>query len=86
MRVLVTGAAGKVDKATVPHLQAAGHSVTASDRLGRGFDRPDPGPAPYVTADLTDAGQVFSLVGGFTEALDPDGTHRARAVPAEGRA
>jgi len=91
MRVLVTGAAGKVGKATVPHLQAAGHSVTASDRFGRSFDRPDPGAAPHVTADLTDAGQVFSLVGGFTETeAGPkpgrfDAVVHAGAIPAPGR-
>jgi hypothetical protein len=55
---------------------------------------------PYVTADLCDAGRVFSLVGGFLLAkrrwhpaylpmdvadhLDPGGTHRGRPASAEG--
>jgi nucleoside-diphosphate-sugar epimerase len=91
MRVLVTGAAGKVGRAAVPHLQAAGHVVTATDRVERGFDRPPEGAPTYVTADLTDAGQVFSLVGGFTEGVSGpkpgrfDAVVHAGAIPAPGK-
>ncbi len=91
MRVLVTGAAGKVGRAAVPHLQAAGHDVTATDRVERSFDRPPEGEATYVTADLTDMGQVFSLVGGFTEGVSGpkpgrfDAVVHAGAIPAPGR-
>jgi nucleoside-diphosphate-sugar epimerase len=91
MRVLVTGALGKVGRAAVPCLQAAGHDVTATDRAEGRFDRPEPGAARYVTADLTDAGQVFSLIGGFTEGeagRKPgrfDAVVHAGAIPAPGK-
>lgn len=45
MKVLVTGAHGKVGRAATQALLEAGHEVTASD-LGRPeFDRPLPGSA-----------------------------------------
>ncbi|HVC24477.1 MAG TPA: NAD(P)-dependent oxidoreductase [Acidimicrobiales bacterium] len=64
MRVVVTGARGKVGRATVGALQHAGHEVVATD-LGRpAFERADPGAAHYVQADLTDQGEAFAVVRG----------------------
>jgi nucleoside-diphosphate-sugar epimerase len=65
MRVLVTGAKGKVGSAAVDALLAAGHDVRASD-LARGvFERTPPGePDEYVQADLTHAGDAFAVVRG----------------------
>jgi UDP-glucose 4-epimerase len=75
MRVLVTGARGKVGTATVKALQAAGHTVIASD-LGRGvFERAEPGTASYIQADVTDAGSAFALVRGC------DAVVHAAAIP-----
>jgi UDP-glucose 4-epimerase len=80
MKVLVTGARGKVGRAVVPALMGAGHEVRASD-LARGvFDRPLPGdPAEYVQADLTDAGEAFALVRGVDAVVHtaaiPEPTH-----------
>jgi UDP-glucose 4-epimerase len=65
MKVLVTGAHGKVGRALVPALAAAGHDVRASDLTRPSWDRVDPGePDDYVQADLTDAGACYPLVAG----------------------
>src|SRR3712207_342938 len=68
MRVLVTGARGKVGRATVAALTSAGHDVRATDLFPPVFERPDPGEPEYVQADLTDAGSAFAVVRG-TEAV-----------------
>jgi UDP-glucose 4-epimerase len=95
MRTLVTGARGKVGVAAVAALVAAGHDVTASDLAPPRFDRPlDDAPAVdrvrYVQADLGSAGDVYSLVGGFSGGEGPkagrfDAVVHAAAIPAPGR-
>jgi UDP-glucose 4-epimerase len=79
MKVLVTGAHGKVGRAVTAALASGGHSVTASD-VGRGvFERPLPGELPYQQADLADAGQAFAVVRGHDAVVHtaaiPDPTH-----------
>ena len=65
MKILVTGAHGKVGRALVPRLVEAGHDVRASDLTRPSWDRVDPGePEDYVQADLTDAGVAYPLVEG----------------------
>jgi len=64
VKVLVTGARGKVGLAAVKALQAAGHEVTATDRGPAVFERPERGEAAYQQADLTDAGSAWALVHG----------------------
>lgn len=62
MKLLITGAHGKVGRATIAAALRAGHQVTGVD-LGRAsFDRPDPSAARYQQADLTDAGSAFALL------------------------
>jgi UDP-glucose 4-epimerase len=63
MRILVTGARGKVGAATVAALHDAGHEVTATD-LGRPWFELDPDAVPYKQAELTDAGDAFAVVRG----------------------
>jgi len=65
VKVLVTGAHGKVGRALVPRLAGAGHDVRASDLTRPVWDRVDPSePEDYWQADLTDAGAAYALAAG----------------------
>jgi UDP-glucose 4-epimerase len=64
MRVLVTGARGKVGRAAVAGRMSAGHDVRATDLFPPVFERPEPGEPEYVQADLTGAGDAFAVVRG----------------------
>lgn len=64
MKVLVTGAHGKVGRAAVSALQAAGHAVTECDLARPVFDRAEPDAVAYLQANLTDAGDAYAVVRG----------------------
>ena len=64
MRILVTGARGKVGAAAVAALLDAGHEVTAADLGPPVFEAPEPGAPLYFQADLSDAGDAFAAVRG----------------------
>jgi nucleoside-diphosphate-sugar epimerase len=79
MKILVTGALGKVGTATTRALVEAGHEVTATD-LARGvFERPASGEPAYLKADLTRPGDAFAVVRGAEAVVHaaaiPDPTH-----------
>ena len=79
MKVLVTGARGKVGTATVAALAQAGHDVRATDLAPPVFERPEPGEPDYVQADLSDAGDAFAVVRGAEAVVHaaaiPEPTH-----------
>lgn len=75
MKVVVTGSAGKVGKATVAALMEAGHEVRGVDVFPPVFERPEPGEPEYMQADLTDAGDAFAVVRGM------DAVVHAAALP-----
>ncbi len=62
MRILATGARGKVG-AAVAVLTDAGHEITATD-LGPPVFEARPDGVPYIRADLTDASDAFAVVRG----------------------
>ena len=64
MRVLVTGARGKVGRATVAALVAGGHEVVATDLGLPTFEREGPEEPAYVQARLDEAGDAFAVVRG----------------------
>lgn len=77
MRVLVTGALGKVGRATVAAAQQAGHDVTATDQAPPAYGPTDPSAAPYLRAELTDFGQTADLVG----RVRPDALVHTAGIP-----
>ncbi|WP_068800743.1 NAD-dependent epimerase/dehydratase family protein [Pseudonocardia sp. HH130630-07] len=77
MKILVTGALGKVGQATVTAARAAGHDVTATDQAPPSYGPTDPAAAPYLRADLTDLGQTVDLVG----RIRPDAVVHTAGIP-----
>jgi UDP-glucose 4-epimerase len=79
MRVLVTGARGKVGKAAGAALMEAGHEVWAADLSPPVFERPVEGEPEYVQADVADAGEMFAVVRGMEAVVHaaaiPEPTH-----------
>lgn len=84
MRVLVTGARGKVGSVTTRVLAEAGHAVTATDVMRSDFERPLPGAPGYFQADLTQPGDAFAVVRGMDAVVHaaaiPEPTHNPPAT------
>ena len=57
MRILVTGASGRIGRYVVKELVSAGHRVTGVDVLP-----PEGGISPFLRVDLTDAGEVYQAL------------------------
>lgn len=64
MKVVITGAHGKVGRAATQSLLDAGHEVLATDLTRPRFDSEPEGSARYQMADLTDAGEAFAVIRG----------------------
>jgi nucleoside-diphosphate-sugar epimerase len=79
MRILVTGARGKVGSAAAARLQHLGHDVVTTDLAPPVHERDEPGVPRYLTAELTDAGACYALVDGCEAVLHvaaiPDPLH-----------
>jgi nucleoside-diphosphate-sugar epimerase len=75
MRVVVTGAQGKVGRHTAAALRDKGHDVLAVDLIRPTYERPEPGDIRYMQADLTDPGAAFAAVRGA------DAVVHAAAIP-----
>jgi UDP-glucose 4-epimerase len=78
LRLLVTGARGRVGQAVVTAALEAGHRVTTSDLGPPAYGIPG-GPA-YVRADLTDYGEAVGLIAQSR----PDVVINSAAIPAPG--
>src|SRR3954447_7343013 len=63
MRILVTGAHGRVGAATIHELIEAGHDVTGCDLAPPVYEGGDRG-AHYIQADVSDAADAFAVVRG----------------------
>jgi nucleoside-diphosphate-sugar epimerase len=65
MKVLITGAHGKVGRATTQAMVDAGHEVFTTDLTRPGFERKPAGTPQYMMANLTDAGEAYAVVRGI---------------------
>ena len=76
MKIVVTGANGKIGTEAVIQLKAAGHKVVSWDIVG-----------PGVTVDCADFGQVFAALSGVDAvAGKPDAVLHLAGIPMPGRA
>jgi nucleoside-diphosphate-sugar epimerase len=75
MKVVVTGARGKVGRYTAAALLDAGHHVLGVDLTTPTYERAEPGAARYLQADLTESGDAFAAVRGA------DAVVHAAAIP-----
>jgi nucleoside-diphosphate-sugar epimerase len=75
MKVVVTGSRGKVGRATIDALIAAGHDVLGVDLVSPIFDTGETPVGRYQKADITDAGSAFAVV------LGADAVVHIAAIP-----
>src|SRR5665213_2458606 len=78
MKVVITGAHGKVGRAATQALVDAGHRVTATDLTRPVFERQPKGAPRYQMADLTDAGEAFAVIRGADAVVHCAANHGER--------
>jgi nucleoside-diphosphate-sugar epimerase len=89
-RVVVTGSTGRLGAPVVKHLAEHGWEVIAVDRVPPAQDQritqapTGTKPPKYVTADLTDLGQIVELLTGFDESAPATAIVHLAAIPAPG--
>lgn len=81
MRVMVTGASGKIGRAALRALRAAGHSVTGLDLKAGAVEG-----ARVAACDCTDFGQVIGAFSGIDTIRKPDAIVHLAGIPAPGLA
>lgn len=79
MRIIVTGASGKLGRTVARELQSNGHEVVRLDRVGERA----PG---FIRVDLADYGDVVDVFDGIGEGGTIDGLVHLGAIPAPGLA
>ena len=78
MKIAVTGGNGKLGRATVAGLRAAGHEVIVLDTAGPNRDA-------YTKVDITDYGQIADALAGINDRHDGlDAVAHLAAIPAPG--
>ncbi|MEP7357425.1 MAG: NAD(P)-dependent oxidoreductase [Anaerolineales bacterium] len=79
MRIVVTGARGLIGKPTALYCQEQGADVLSVDSVGR----PGPGEyAQFITAELTDLGQVYDVLHGADVVIHLAAIAAQRVYPA----
>lgn len=78
MNILVTGGLGKVGRAVVTELSAAGHGVTVFDRAAG----PERGAVKYLMGDILDLGQVMEAMSGADAAIHLAAIHNPNIATA----
>ena len=77
MRIAVTGAAGRIGRATLQELKEAGHTAWALDRVLA----PDGAARRTLICDLFDAGAVYGALGAMKAEGEIDGVIHLGAFP-----
>ncbi len=73
--ILITGGSGRIGSAVIEHANAAGYRTVSVDRVENKND-----PDRFITADVTDAGQLYSVVA----MASPDAIIHLGAIPNAG--
>jgi nucleoside-diphosphate-sugar epimerase len=82
-RIVVTGGSGKAGRAAIRELLEHGHDVLNVDRSPPPAGSP---AAPFLHADLTDAGQALEILSSAEELPGADAVVHLAAIPSPAHA